>query len=73
MYIVAIGYLYVIVMLAAGTGDPVKGGLLLFFLALLPTWLWLWLRRKGQIKRAERRAELAEDAAQRAEVQEESK
>ncbi|GAA5786582.1 hypothetical protein GCM10007860_23880 [Chitiniphilus shinanonensis] len=62
MYIVLIGYLYVIVMLAAGTGDVVKGGLLFLFLGFLPSWLWFWLKRQGQIKRAAKRAE-AEAAA----------
>ncbi|UXY17125.1 hypothetical protein N8I74_08975 [Chitiniphilus purpureus] len=57
MYIVLIGYLYVIVMLAAGTGDPAKGIALVVMLGLLPTWLWFWLRRQGQIKRAQKRAE----------------
>ncbi|WP_255987772.1 hypothetical protein [Chitinolyticbacter albus] len=67
MYIILIGYLYVIVMFAAGTGDVIKGGLLFFFLGFLPAWLLFWLKRKGQIKRTEDRAEPEDQAGPRAE------
>lgn len=57
MYIILIGYLYVIVMFAAGTGDVIKGGLLFFFLGVLPSWLLFWLKRQGQLTRARKQAE----------------
>lgn len=63
MYIILIGYLYVIFMIAAASGSLVKGGAFLFFLGLLPTWLVVWLKRRGQVKRVAYLAEKRADAA----------
>ncbi|MBB5192947.1 Flp pilus assembly protein TadB [Silvimonas terrae] len=60
MYILLIGYLYVIGMLAVCSGSVALGGFFVVVLGVLPTWLILWLKRAGQIKRAERQAELAQ-------------
>ena len=65
MYIILIGYLYVIFMIAVASGSLVKGVAFLFFLGLLPAWLVFWLKRRGQIKRAAYLAEKREDAAAR--------
>lgn len=61
MYILLIGYLYVILMIAVGTGSVALGGAFILFLGVLPTWLIFWLKRGGQIKKAEKRAEQAQD------------
>ncbi|MDR3426257.1 hypothetical protein [Silvimonas sp.] len=61
MYILLIGYLYVILMIAVGTGSVALGGAFILFLGVLPTWLIFWLKRGGQIKKAEKCAEQAQD------------
>ncbi|SMC26164.1 hypothetical protein SAMN02745857_02391 [Andreprevotia lacus DSM 23236] len=66
MYILLIGYLYVIVMFAAGTGDPAKAAVWIVLLAVLPTWLFIWIKRRGQINRRAKQQERTEDAARKA-------
>ena len=59
MYILLIGYLFVVVMFAAVVGAS-KWALGLFFfiiLAVLPTWFIFWLQRRIQNKKAEVLAE----------------
>ena len=63
MYILLIGYLYVIVMVAATSANPVKGLLWVLLLGVLPVWLIVGLKRRGQRRRAERRREQADAAA----------
>jgi Flp pilus assembly protein TadB len=62
MYILLIGYLYVIGMLAVASGSVPLGLFFVLVLGVLPTWLILWLKRAGQIKRAARQAEPAAEA-----------
>ncbi|GAB7129455.1 hypothetical protein [Amantichitinum ursilacus] len=57
MYIVLIGYLYVIFMIAVTMGSVLKGVIFFFFLGFLPAWLIFWLKRRGQLKRQEMAAE----------------
>ncbi|QZA76886.1 hypothetical protein K4H28_11240 [Deefgea tanakiae] len=55
MYILLIGYLFVVVMFAAVVGAS-KWALGLFFfivLAVLPTWFIFWLQRRVQKKKIE--------------------
>ncbi|WP_211251836.1 hypothetical protein [Andreprevotia chitinilytica] len=66
MYILLIGYLYVVVMFAVATADPAKAVVWIVLLGALPTWLIIWIKRRGQVKRIEKRAEAAEDAAAQA-------
>jgi hypothetical protein len=66
MYILLIGYLYVIAMLAVASGSVALGLFFIVVLGILPTWLWLWLKRAGQIKKA---ARLAEQAAEQHQVE----
>ncbi|GGP20513.1 hypothetical protein [Silvimonas iriomotensis] len=63
MYILLIGYLYVIGMMAIASGSLALGVFFIVVLGVLPTWLILWLKRAGQIKKAQKQAELAERAA----------
>ncbi|AOY01722.1 hypothetical protein [Jeongeupia sp. USM3] len=58
MYILLIGYLYVVVMFAAASGSVAKAIVWIGLLGVLPTWLLIWLKRRGQIVR-ERKAEEA--------------
>ena len=63
MYILLIGYLFVVVMFAAVVGAS-KWALGLFFfiiLAVLPTWFIFWLQRRIQNKKAEVLAEKNND------------
>ncbi|GGP26325.1 hypothetical protein [Silvimonas amylolytica] len=66
MYILLIGYLYVIGMMAIASGSLALGGFFIVVLGILPTWLILWLKRAGQIKSAERQAERAREGEQTA-------
>ncbi|MBE9609966.1 hypothetical protein [Chitinilyticum piscinae] len=67
MYILLIGYLYVILMFSAAliASKGVIYGLLVFvLLGVLPSWLLFWVKRRGQIVRARKAAEtLAESGA----------
>ncbi|MCB5196346.1 MULTISPECIES: hypothetical protein [Deefgea] len=59
MYILLIGYLFVIVMFAAvvGASNWVLGLFFFITLAVLPTWLIFWLKRSVQKKKAETKLE----------------
>ena len=63
MYILLIGYLYVIVMISAVTGASNLPLGLFFFVVLgvLPTWLIFWLTRSKQRKKASLQAETKTD------------
>ncbi|KAF0813062.1 hypothetical protein IGB42_02458 [Andreprevotia sp. IGB-42] len=66
MYILLIGYLYVVVMYAAGTGDPAKAAVWIVLLGILPTWLLVWIKRRGQLARRRKLQEAQQDATARA-------
>ena len=51
MFIFFIGYLYVILMFAAGTGQLLTGSIIFLCLGVLPAWLALTLWRRKQIQR----------------------
>lgn len=53
MVIVAIGWLYVVMMIAAVSDTWLKGIMRLLFLGVLPVGLLLWLKLKGYRARAE--------------------
>ncbi|WP_200916846.1 hypothetical protein [Jeongeupia sp. HS-3] len=57
MYILLIGYLYVVVMFAAASGSIAKAIVWILLLGVLPSWLIVWLKRRGQIVRARKMAE----------------
>ncbi|WP_432721731.1 hypothetical protein R0381_002175 [Jeongeupia wiesaeckerbachi] len=57
MYILLIGYLYVVVMFAAASGSIAKAVVWIVLLGVLPTWLLVWLKRRGQIVRERKAAE----------------
>lgn len=59
MYIIAIGWLYVTVLMAFAEGNVVAGLLTFVFYGLLPTLLMLWLF--GGPARRRRRARAGED------------
>ena len=46
MYLIVIGWLYVVVMLAAVQDSLVRGGIILFFLGFLTTLIALRIRRR---------------------------
>jgi hypothetical protein len=43
MYIIAIGWAYVILMMAITASSLAKGLAIAFFLGVLPLWLFIWL------------------------------
>lgn len=43
MYIVAIGWAYVILMMALTSGSFIKGLMVAFFLGVLPLWLFIYV------------------------------
>ncbi len=55
MYILLIGYLFVIVMFSAvvGAGNLALGLFFFILLAVMPTWLIFWLKRSMQKKQVE--------------------
>ncbi len=59
MIIVAIGWLYVVMMIAAVSDTLLKGIVRLLFLGILPVGLLLWIKLKGYRARAEAAAEAA--------------
>ncbi|WP_410497442.1 hypothetical protein [Chitinibacter sp. S2-10] len=63
MYIILIGYLFVIVMMSLGAGSITVGLFYFLFLAVLPTWGALALKRSIQRSKAAKATELAEKAA----------
>lgn len=63
MYIILIGYLFVVVMMSLGAGSITVGLFYFLFLAVLPTWGLLALKRSIQRSKAAKAAELAARAA----------
>ncbi|WP_373976244.1 hypothetical protein NT239_05570 [Chitinibacter sp. SCUT-21] len=63
MYIILIGYLFVVVMMSLGAGSITVGLFYFIFLAVLPTWGLLLIKRSIQRGKAARAAELAEREA----------
>ncbi len=51
MYLILIGWLYVVLMLAVAQDSVVRSGIIVFFLGVLPTWLILWIVRRRQLRR----------------------
>jgi sulfite exporter TauE/SafE len=56
MFIFLIGYLYVIVMFAAGTGSLIKGSGIFLIFGLFPTWLFMVLWRRKQMQRQHKKS-----------------
>jgi hypothetical protein len=52
MFIFLIGYLYVIIMFAAGTGSLIQGSCIFLGFGLVPTWLFIALLRRKQLQRS---------------------
>ncbi|WP_051258835.1 hypothetical protein [Chitinibacter tainanensis] len=65
MYIVLIGYLFVVIMMSLGAGSITVGLFYFIFLAVLPTWGILALRRSVQRGKAARAADIAAREAAR--------
>lgn len=53
MYIIAIAWLYVVVMIAAVSDSILKGVIRLLFLGILPVGLWLWIAARRHRNRME--------------------
>ena len=51
MYLILIGWLYVVLMLAVAQDSLVRTGIIVFFLGVLPTWLILWIVRRRHLRR----------------------
>jgi len=51
MYLILIGWLYVVLMLAVAQDCLVRTGIIVFFLGVLPTWLILWIVRRRHLRR----------------------
>lgn len=51
MYLILIGWLYVVLMLAVAQDSLVRSGIIVFFLGVLPTWLILWIVRRRHLRR----------------------
>jgi hypothetical protein len=63
MYIILIGYLFVVVMMSLGAGSITVGLFYFLFLAVIPTWGILALKRSIQRSKATKAAEWAEREA----------
>lgn len=59
MYLILIGWLYVVLMLAVAQDSIVRALVILFFLGFLPTFLLAQLARRRQRRREEERDEQA--------------
>jgi sulfite exporter TauE/SafE len=57
MYIILIGYLYVVLMFSAVAGSIAKGLAIFFIFGFLPTMLIVWLKRGKQIVKERKREE----------------
>jgi len=55
MYIILIGYLYVVLMFSAVAGSIAKGLTIFFIFGFLPTMLIVWLKRGKQIVKERKR------------------
>lgn len=62
MYIILIGYLYVVMMFVAVSGSISKGLVIFFIFAFLPTMILLWLKRGKQIVKRRKQEDAIEDA-----------
>lgn len=51
MYLILIGWLYVVLMLAVAQDSLVRTGIIVFFLGVLPTWLILWIVHRRHLRR----------------------
>jgi hypothetical protein len=71
MYIVAIGWAYVILMMAVTSGSLVKGLMVALFLGVLPLWLFIYVagssrrRAKSESSRQRSMADQPADAPHR--------
>jgi len=63
MYLIAIGWLYVVVMMAVVSDSILKGVIRLLFLGVLPVGLWLWISVR---RHRNRMAQAADEATQAA-------
>ncbi|MEN9657199.1 MAG: hypothetical protein RL571_664 [Pseudomonadota bacterium] len=61
MYILLIGYLYVVLMFSAVAGSIAKGLTIFFIFGFLPTMLIVWLKRGKQIVKERKREEEEEE------------
>ena len=61
MYVIAIGWLYVVVMIAAVSDSLLKGVIRFIFLGALPVGLLLWVKLMRYRSRQAERAEAAAD------------
>ena len=61
MIIVAIGWLYVVLLIAAVSDSLLKGIIRLLFLGVLPVGLLLWIKLRGYRARAEAAEERKSD------------
>jgi type VI protein secretion system component VasK len=57
MHLIAIGWLYVVVMMAIVSDSILKGVVRLLFLGVLPVALWLWITVRRHRSRMARAAE----------------
>ena len=64
MIIVAIGWLYVVMMMAAVSDSLLKGIIRLLFLGVLPVGLLLWIKLRGYRSRATAAEEEKSDASE---------
>lgn len=62
MYIIAIAWLYVVVMIAVVSDSILKGVIRLLFLGVLPVGLWLWMSVRRHRNRVAQAAEEANPA-----------
>jgi hypothetical protein len=59
MVIIAIGWLYVVMMIAAVSDSLLKGVIRFLFLGVLPVGLWLWIKLRQHQARVHAAAEAA--------------
>lgn len=57
MYLVLIGWLYFVLMLAVGQNSAVQSFLVLLLLGFLPTWLVVWIAMRKHRQRIRDRGE----------------
>ncbi|MFC3533158.1 hypothetical protein ACFOLG_13315 [Vogesella facilis] len=57
MYLVLIGWLYFVLMLAVGQNSVVQSLMVLLLLGFLPTWLLLWIKLRRHRQRIREREE----------------
>jgi hypothetical protein len=57
MYIILIGYLYVVLMFSVVMGSIVKGLVVFFIFGFMPTLILIWLKRGKQIVKERKKEE----------------